>query len=228
MSTQSAKRATLLAEFYDRVQKVAAANGAPRLRDCAGRDGWPDAGVYFFFEDGEPREDGKTPRVVRVGTHALTATSKTTLWTRLRAHRGSTGGRNPGAGNHRGSIFRLHVGTALINHGGFDVAAKTWGKGSSAPREVRECEVELEQAVSAHIGDMRVVVVDVPDRHDRSRLERECIALLSNYGRAPIDPPSARWLGAAADREAVRRSGLWNVNHVPDGAPSAPALELIR
>jgi hypothetical protein len=56
-----------------------------------GRDGWPRHGVYFFFEDGQTRADG-SGRMVRVGTHALRPTDKTTLWGRLRQYRGRTGG----------------------------------------------------------------------------------------------------------------------------------------
>src|SRR5579872_6511727 len=80
------------------------------LRDCSAHLGWPERGVYFFFEDGECREDGSTPRVTRVGTHAITSTSKTTLWSRLHTHRGQM----DGGGNHRGSIFRKRVGEALL------------------------------------------------------------------------------------------------------------------
>lgn len=50
---------------------------------------------------------------------------------------------------------------------------------------------------------------------DRGYIERNAIALLSNYGAPqPIDPPSATWLGRHAAADAIRRSGLWNVNHV--------------
>jgi hypothetical protein len=87
--------------------------GLRRLVDAPAKDGWPRLGVYFFFEDGEVRANGSL-RVVRVGTHALTATSKATLWGRLRQHRGQVGGRSPGGGNHRASVFRRHVGAALI------------------------------------------------------------------------------------------------------------------
>jgi hypothetical protein len=111
--------------------------GARRLADSTARSGWPDHGVYLFFEPGEHREDGDAPRVTRVGTHALTATSRTRLWNRLAQHRGSIGGSNPGGGNHRGSVFRLHVGTALIARDGWPEAARSWGRGSSASREVR-------------------------------------------------------------------------------------------
>ena len=80
---------------------------------------WPARGVYFFFEDGEARStSGTGPRVVRIGTHALTAKSSTTLWNRLAQHRGVVG---TGGGNHRGSIFRLLVGEALLRRRGLRV-----------------------------------------------------------------------------------------------------------
>jgi hypothetical protein len=97
-----------------------------RLSDCTGRVRWPDRGVYFFFEPGELRRDG-TPRVVRVGTHAVSAGSRTRLWQRLRAHRGNRDGR----GNHRGSVFRRHVGEALLRRD--QATHPSWGMGSSAP-----------------------------------------------------------------------------------------------
>ena len=87
-------------------------DGFPQLRACHGRMPWPRRGVYFFFEEGEVRSDsGSGPRVVRVGTHALTDRSKTTLWNRLAQHRGVA---RSGGGNHRGSVFRLLVGQALL------------------------------------------------------------------------------------------------------------------
>ena len=76
-----------------------------------GRGAFPRQGVYFFFEPGELRANPSgVHRVVRVGTHAVSAKSKSTLWSRLRAHRGSVDGR----GNHRGSVFRQHLEGALL------------------------------------------------------------------------------------------------------------------
>src|SRR4051812_9373742 len=98
----------LLSHLEDR-----SGGGKRTLAESTAQSGWPSHGLYFFFERGEHRRDGD-PRVVRVGTHALTATSKTTLWRRLAQHRGQQSGSNPGGGNHRGSIFRLHVGAALL------------------------------------------------------------------------------------------------------------------
>ena len=90
--------------------------GARTLGACSGRLGLPRRGVYFFMEDGEVRSDSGTgPRIVRVGTHALTEGSGTKLWSRLSQHRGPT---KSGGGNHRGSIFRLIVGTSVMARNG--------------------------------------------------------------------------------------------------------------
>lgn len=97
---------TAVSRFYLALGQLAQGLPGPRrLRDCHGSDGWPQHGVYFFFEPGEVRADG-SDRVVRVGTHALTATSQATLWGRLRQHRGHLAGLHPGGGNHRASVFR--------------------------------------------------------------------------------------------------------------------------
>jgi hypothetical protein len=185
------------------------------LSTCTGRMHWPLRGVYFFMEDGEVRSDsGIGPRIVRVGTHALTENSRTTLWTRLAQHRGpSTGG-----GNHRGSIFRLIVGTALIGRNG--IMHPTWGHGNNAPKSIRLEELPLEQEVNAVLGAMHLLCLSIPDaagpRSLRGYIERNAIALLSNLNREILDAPSTRWLGRHCDRERVRNSGLWNSNHVDE------------
>ncbi len=50
----------------------------------------------------------------------------------------------------------------------------------------------------------------------RGYIERNAIALLSNFGKEPLDAPSENWLGHHSDRERVRKSGLWNSNHVDE------------
>lgn len=191
--------------------------GARRLADCSGRLNWPQRGVYFFREDGEIRSDsGSGPRIVRVGTHALTGNSRTTLWKRLSQHRGTV---RSGGGNHRGSVFRLLLGTALIGKG--EHASATWNdrRGSASP-EVRTAELPLEQAVSQRIGAMQVLWLEIDDEPGRDSkrgiIERGAIALLSNYGRTPIDAPSGFWLGHHCASPLVRASGLWNQNHVQE------------
>jgi hypothetical protein len=50
----------------------------------------------------------------------------------------------------------------------------------------------------------------------RGYIERNAIAVLSNYNKSPLDPPSDAWLGHHCNRERVRKSGLWNSNHVDE------------
>ncbi len=220
-----------LDRFYALLSELEAkCGGKRRLAECTGRMGWPQRGVYFFFEDGELRDDGATPRVVRVGTHALRP-SVSTLWGRLAQHRGSGGGTMPGGGNHRGSIFRLHVGTALLASGDWPASiGETWSEGGTAPSSVRMGEYPLEKVVSEYIGSMPFLWLAVDDppgpASDRGVIEVGSIALLSNLDRPPIDAPSAAWLGRRADREVIRASGLWNVNHVRD-FPEATFLDVL-
>lgn len=175
--------------------------------------------MYFFFQDGELRGDGRTLRVVRVGTHAVSEGSRTTFWKRLAQHKGTMGGALAGGGSHRGSVFRRHVGAALLDTGDCPPGVRqTWGQGGTADRQTRSAEYRLERDVSAYIGDLPFLWLGIPDPRgvgsDRRMIEANAIALLSNDGRPPIDPPSPGWLGYHADRAAIRKSGLWNVNHV--------------
>lgn len=215
-------RADQLDELYRLIDEHRARlHGGRVIAGASGRDGWPERGVYFFFEPGELRADGTTPRVVRVGTHGLPAGSRSTLWGRLRQHRGSVGGRSAGGGNHRGSVFRLHVGAALLADPEWPAEVRSaWGHGANAPRQVRAAEEALERAVSAYIGRMSVIWVEVDDPpgpvSDRGLIERGAIALLSNARGPAVDPPSDDWLGRRSPNEAIREAGLWNVQHIAD------------
>jgi hypothetical protein len=208
------ERLAHLRNFYDLLDELERKLGARTLSECSGRMVWPLRGVYFFMEEDENRSDtGLGFRVTRVGTHAITTTSKTTLWNRLSQHRGQE---KSGGGNHRGSIFRLLVGTALIAKRGYDLPS--WGVGNNAPPDVRKCEHQLECEVSRTIGAMRILWLGIDDfpeaTSSRSYIERNVIGLLSNFERYPLDPPTEGWLGHNCNRHRVRRSGLWNQNHV--------------
>lgn len=204
-----------LTRFYSLLDRLEAASPARCLSGCSGRMEWPARGVYFFREAGELRSHtGQGPRIVRVGTHALKAGSGTRLWSRLSQHKGRTAG----SGNHRGSIFRLIVGASLIRRNGH--VFPTWGQGNTASRDVRSGERALECEVSAVIGQMPFLWIAVDDEagplSQRGFIERNAIALLSNYNKPPLDLPSEGWLGRDCNRERVRNSGLWNSNHVDE------------
>ncbi len=215
-ATEADSRTEDLARFYRALGRLDADSGGKRtLSDCDGKMQWPVRGVYFFFEAGECRSHSGTGlRVVRVGTHAVSAGSRTSLWNRLSQHRGvaSTGG-----GNHRGSVFRLLVGTALMRRGPMR-GVQTWGRRGSRTEDLQSAERRLERLVSRVIGEMPLLWLRVDDPAGRASLrsyvERNAIALLSNYRREALDPPSDGWLGLDCPKDTVGRSGLWNQRHV--------------
>lgn len=200
-------------------------SGYHTLGTCGPSLDWPERGVYFFFESTEMRSDsGIGPRVVRVGTHALNPGGKKSLWQRLAEHRGAVGS---GGGRHRSSIFRLLVGTAI----GPSSGPASWGLKRGAlegylsqqgltPAELQALELPTEKAVSEHVRAMPFLVVNVDDAPGptslRGVIERNSIALLSNYDRDQLDSPSASWLGHRTNHLRVQRSGLWNNKHVDE------------
>lgn len=180
-------------QFYKLMKRLEErVGGKRRLSECSWNMGWPEQGVYFFFEDGETRTNSESDlRVVRVGSHAFRAGSKSHLWHRLYQHKLDLGR----------SVFRDHVGRALKER------SKT---NSSFP------EHNHSLCISTYIGEMPFlwVNVDGEDGHLlRKSIERNVIALLSNWQRPPINPPSIDWLGHQAKKEEIRNSGLWNVHH---------------
>lgn len=78
----------------------------------------------------------------------------------------------------------------------------------------------MEETVSKVAGNMRVICLEVADQPGpqslRAYIEKNSIALLSNYSCSSLDSPSTEWLGRNSSREKVRHSGLWNNNHVDE------------
>ena len=191
--------------------------GSRRVGSLNGRMHWPDRGVCFFFDPGERRSGSGTGlRVVHVGTHAVSAGSKSTLWGRVHQHRGTL---DPLGGNHRGSVFRKLVGEAMMARTP-RVSSSTWGEKDKGSNTNTDSEKRLEALVSRRIGQMSIVFLPVkdapgPDSH-RAFIKRNTVALLSGYVEGWIDPPSPHWLGNHSSSERVRCSGLWNRNNVDD------------
>lgn len=199
--------------FYDLLGELEERFGGKRtLVECTGRMDWPERGVYFFFEPGEVRsESGEGLRIVRVGTHAVSAGSQSTLWKRLSNHRN---------GNNRTSDFRMLIGEA-ISVADPVLACSSWGIPGTPHRDIRDEEAPLERKVSERLWGMPFLYLAADDAPSfqsiRAVVERNSIALLNNHGRAVkdiVDPPSPGWLGRSSPREKVRRSGLWNKDHV--------------
>jgi hypothetical protein len=207
-----------LDRLYDLLDRLEAnVGGKQRLKDCTGYMDWPERGVYFFFAGDETRDLTDQLRLTRVGTHAVSSGSGTSLWNRLRTHRGANRGTYEGGGNHRGSVFRKRVGEAMIERDGLHGEYPHWGDGSSAGRERRLSELEHERSVSEYIRDLPFLWVDVDDEpspeSDRAYIERNAIALVSNYRKDSLDPRDD-WLGRDSPRNEISDSGLWNINHI--------------
>ena len=151
---------------------------------------------------------------MRVGTHALTAAISTTLWGRLRQHRGNLAGRRPLGGNHRASVLRRHVRAALIRRRQQRAELlSSWLDGHRPAGDWARQEAEIEAEVSHYLGTMPVLWLGVSTPAERAYLERNSIALLSCLTGCP-DAPSPAWLGHDAVPTDIRGSGLWNVEHV--------------
>lgn len=210
-SSEWSSNAARLYALLDRLST--SLGGRPRLRDCRGGSSWPQRGLYFFFDPDEPRWASGGARIVRVGTHGVSRGSKATLWNRLRTHRGG----EDASGNHRSSIFRLHVGAAMNARFKDPSFPNSWGVGQAAGKEIRHHEEQLERQVSKYIGNLQILWLAILDEaspdSDRAYLEQNCVALLSG-ARGPLDPPTSSWLGNWSPRSSIRSSGLWNVDYV--------------
>jgi hypothetical protein len=217
-------------DFYSCLKTLYAGQGGGRqFLNCDGKLDWPKRGVYLIFEPDELLRGKKfgplVNRITRVGTHAVSQGSKATLWNRLSAHRGTS----LGGGNHRSSIFRLHVGAALIAKSPRKWVVPTWGIGQVAPAETQQSERKLEEEVSRVIGRMSVLWLDVPDdpsaQSDRAFLERNAIGMLSRSYL--LDGyRNETWLGYHSKNINIPLSGLWNLNHL-NAVPSKNFVEIL-
>lgn len=211
------KRLFELIRFYSIMEVLEKKNIQKKLLlNSNGRQKWHQKGVYFFFELNQKRSDsGSGLRVTRIGTHAIQYNSKRTLWNRLSEHKGTA---KTGGGDHRSSIFRLLVGTSIIKDK--NLKFLSWGEGSSAPRSIKNNELVLEQLVSQTIGKMPFLYLSIDDKASpnslRAYIEKNSIALLSNYNKRSLDSASEDWLGHKCNREKVNHSGLWNQKHVDE------------
>ncbi len=197
-----------LKRFYRLMTRLERNTGGRCALGQIERTDCPDRGVYFFFDEGEGRSgSGSGDRIVRVGSHALRAGQRTTVWSRIAKHKGvqRLGGRQP-------SVFRHLVGNAICLRNG-RLGPENWPHDADRGDVIR-----IEKLISRHMWPMTVLLLPVGRRSHRDSIERNAIGLLSEYREEdPIDPPSRRWLGLRCNREKVRVSGLWNIEHVAGG-----------
>ncbi len=209
---RTARRVEDLGQLYIAIAQMRKRGLTFKLGDLSRMD-LPPRGVYLFLDTEEQNFLGTGARIVRVGTHAVSRNSKSSLRSRLRAHLGLSSG----GGNHRASIFRLHIGKALLRSKLSNDEIPTWGVGQSATREIVYSECSLEEEVSSYLRKLEVCVLPIDDhpskRSLRAKAESQLIALLTE-DQVPIDRPTKQWLGEMSASETIRSCGLWNLRDV--------------
>ena len=162
----------------------------------------PLDGIYFLFEKGETiRLRGLvSDRIVRVGINR----SNGRFPSRIRGHYGRVGRLG---GNKNGSVFRKHLGGALLRRADpNDQRLRGWLQqdGPTYPDVEREVSLLLRH-------NFTFVCVRVDDADERQSLESALIALLAQN---PLGRPSSGWLGVYAASEGIHNAGLWNTQHI--------------
>lgn len=194
----------LTAELYSLIQLL------PRFDYRTDGKNLPENGVYIFFELGEEviPQGNVVDRIVRIGAHIKDYRFRG----RIRQHYGY---KNSLKGNKNGSVFRKHVGGALLRKANpQDPRLKDWltQDGPSF--------IEVEEMVSSILREnFTFSCIRVDDKEERLNLER---ALIAQFAKYPLGSPSKDWLGLNADSEKVRKCGLWNSQHI-DKEPMTPA-----
>jgi hypothetical protein len=101
------------------------------------------------------------------------------------------------SGNMESSVFRKHVGRAI---------------------SAKNNRIASELEVSQYLQTLEYVFLPVSNESLLRQLEKDLIAVISNYGLAnPSDKPADNWLGYQQDRNtnnSIASSHLWNVHYV--------------
>ena len=185
------------AEIYELICRLPQHSYVTPLREL------PLNGIYLFFEEGQSVSIGSESenRIVRIGTHRQSSRFPI----RVRQHYGNV---HSYSGHKNSSVFRKHVGGAILRRDGpDDPRIKEWlRQGGAGP-------LEVEEAVSKVLRDrFSFVCFTVEDQLDRLSLERGLIAQLAQH---PISRLAVEtWLGQYAAAKEIRKSGLWNTQHV--------------
>jgi len=160
----------------------------------------PRSGIYLFFEKGETImiDNRVFDRIVRVGTHLKDGNFPG----RIRQHYGN---KHSLRGNKNGSVFRKHLGGAIIRRENPDDPRLTgWLKQMGPSYE------DIEEKVSRTLrNNFTYVCFPVTTKDERLSLEAALISLLAQH---PLGKPSPTWLGLWADSPIIRSTGLWNTN----------------
>ncbi len=185
----------------------------PRYNYLTASRDLPINGIYFFFEKGEKVEHG-VERIVRVGTHKVDDRFRG----RIGQHYGS---RSSLKGNKNASVFRKHVGGALLRRDNpQDERLGEWLKqgGRSHP----EVETRVSECLK---NNFTFCCFSIEGQDNRLNYEKGIIALLAKH---PLGKPSADWLGGYAYEQSIGQSGLWNTQQLDAEPLSEEQFEQLK
>lgn len=179
---------------YDEIHKVL--NDLPRYTYLGNGEFWSaipkGGGVYIIFEKGE--KYGCYDRITRVGK------AEKSLLSRLKQHFVRE--------DKDHSIFRKHVGRALLNKKGLPL--DDWNKkGVKVP--------VVEKEVSEYLKENATFcVIPLADKNEICILEKTLIEVLAAFNRSYLAASgktiqSDNWLGNYSVSQKIKTSGLWNV-----------------
>ena len=164
-------------------------------------------GVYILFEKDEVGHGGD--RIVRVGSH----TGNDNLIKRLEEHFYKE--------NKDRSIFRKNIGRALLNKKN-DTYLDVWDidftksevKKKYGELLDKEYQENIEQEVSKYIIDkFTFSVIEVIDKNERLSTEKSIINIVSACSECN---DSNNWLGRFSTIEKIKKSGLWQTQHIKE------------
>ena len=185
-------------KLYDMVSTKGTLFNGPHVR-------LPLNGIYFFFEKGQKiMINGKEyNRIVRVGINEKQGNFRK----RIRGHY---------KGNIEGSVFRENIGWALLERDGMK------------PREIYKTKRRykqansggpLEEEISKYFSETLTFKAFAINHEKLAIYEEVLIGALSIYYQYKIRRKELNldnWLGlhSYSRKDKIRRSGLWNSNHV--------------
>jgi hypothetical protein len=186
------------------------------------REQLPENGIYFFYEKGEVwGHGGNQPRIVRIGTHRegnfRSRIAEHFLLNEVKMNFDVT--KPP---PHDRSIFRKHIGRALLNQShspyiavwNIDFMRRENLKRHAHLRDIqdeRRIEAEVTRLLREDFSFRFVALEGQVARMGPGGLEARLIGTLA---RCEVCRPSPDWLGQHSPEEKIRQSGLWLVHNL--------------
>ena len=206
-----------LNRFYLLLDELEIACGGKRILETSARSsGWPTRGVYFFFEEGEVREDGRTLRVVRLAPTDC-GRRRAPCGVGCRSTRVSLAEACLAEGTTGLSISScMWARPSWARRNGSEAVRASWSVGSNCDQGANEWPSTRWSSPSVSgfeqcqcYGWMSRTSQVSGAIEESSNVDYRTTEAISN--EVPSTPLRHAWLGRSSVREKIKGSGLWNV-----------------